>query len=60
MTYACGREQSTECPTCGARIGEECPYDSGSIKDLLDLQKAVSAGQAASCNPDDGVCEACQ
>lgn len=49
-----------ECPHCGTILGEPCPYE-GLDPALLDPTKAVGGGTpTAACNPDDGVCEACQ
>jgi hypothetical protein len=60
----CGRSVPadiwTACAMCTARAGEDCPLLSESMVVLLNRQGIVTAGQAAACNPDDGVCEACQ
>ena len=62
----CGRSVPadiwTDCDLCTARAGEgmTCPLLSESTVVLLDRQGIVTAGQSAACNPDDGVCEACQ
>jgi hypothetical protein len=62
-TMTCGRSAqiaNEACNVCGARVGEDCPLLDQSTLELLDRQRSVTAGQAAACNPDDGVCESCQ
>lgn len=64
IDMTCGRSVQADtgeaCSVCGARSGEVCPLLDESTLDLLDRQRSVTAGQAAVCNPDDGVCESCQ
>lgn len=48
------------CPYCGHDAMEgPCPLE-GMDTALLDPTKAIGAVTGATCNPDDGVCEACQ
>jgi hypothetical protein len=61
-TTTCGRDEGYLppgwCGQCGAKTDEPCP--------LIDLTPGlltsapITAGEASTCNPDDGVCEACQ
>jgi hypothetical protein len=66
IDMTCGRSNPSDtgeaCSVCGARAGakEDCPLLDASTLELLDRQRSVTAGRAAVCNPDDGVCESCQ
>lgn len=48
------------CPFCERACGEPCPMDDVDPA-LLDPTKAIGAvTPATTCDPDEGVCEACQ
>lgn len=59
-TGTCCRDGTGTCSTCGAVDHEACPL-ADLDPTLLDPAKAIGATTpAAECDPDEGVCEACQ
>lgn len=53
-------DDGRDCPLCDAKISEMCVFSTVDPA-LLDPTKALGGGvPTAACDPDDGVCEACQ
>ena len=51
-----GKDMPASCPFCEASPADPCP-----LNEVVTLYgDAVTAGVPAFCDPDDGVCEACQ
>ena len=54
----CKRDDGYECPSCGARQDEDCPYEDLSTNLLV--TPAIGGVEGATCDAAEGICESCQ